>query len=165
MIALIVAMDKKGLIGKDNALPWHFPKDLKHFKQKTLNHTVVMGRKTYESIVASLGKPLPNRDNIVLTTQKRTFKGARVIHDLESYLKTIPKDHRLFIIGGRKVYEAALPHADVLYITHVDGEYEGDTFFPEVDYSQYRLVNKVEDPPLTFATYLRKGTDYDHRTL
>lgn len=160
MIALIVAMDKQGLIGKENALPWHYPEDLKYFKRQTLNHTVVMGRKTYESIIQVLNKPLPNRDNIVLTTQEKSFKGARVIHDLQAFLETIPADKTVFIIGGRSVYQAALPFVDRLYITHINQTFEGDMYFPSYDHAAFQVVKEDVVGDLTFSVYERKG---DHR--
>ncbi len=165
MVALIVAMDKQQTIGKNNALPWHFKEDLQYFKQKTLHKTVLMGRKTYESIVDKLGKPLPKRDNIVLTRQSKSFEGARVIHNIKAYLETIPNDMEVFIIGGKEVYEQSLPFVDVLYITHINDVYDGDTTFPEIDFQHYQLVKKEEKPPLTFAVYVRKGVQYDHDTL
>ncbi len=161
MIAFVVAMDKNGVIGKEGALPWHYPKDLKHFKELTLNHRVLMGRKTYDSIIQQLGKPLPKRENIVLTTQDKIFKGAKVIHDLKSYLETIPKEVPLYIIGGKTVYEAALPYVDRLYITHIEKAYEGDTYFPKLDYSQFNLIDKKTDEALIFAVYKRKAAAHD----
>jgi len=157
MIALIVAMDKNGLIGKNNELPWHYSKDLAYFKKTTKHKKVLMGRKTYDSIVEKLGKALPMRENIVLTRQPLKLKDAYVIHDLPSYLRKIPEEETLFVIGGRTVYEASLPYADRLYITHIDDVFEGDTYFPKVDFSKYRVVRKEENPPLTFAVYERKA--------
>ena len=87
MIAMVLAMDVHGLIGKNNDLPWHFPEDLKYFKSLTLNHTVLMGRKTFESIINRLGKPLPNRDNVVLTSKDIQYPNVQVIRDLDAFLK------------------------------------------------------------------------------
>ncbi len=156
MIALIVAMDQHGLIGKDNTLPWHYPEDLKYFKKTTLNHTVVMGRKTYDAIVSKLNKPLPNRDNVVLTTQNKPFKGARVIHNLSAYLETIPEDQTVFIIGGRTVYQAALPFVDRLYMTHINQTFEGDTYFPDYDKTLFQEIKRNTAGDLTFSVYERK---------
>ncbi len=156
MIAFVVAMDQKGLIGKDGALPWHYPKDLAFFKSLTLNERVLMGRKTYDAILKQLGRPLPRRENIVLTTQAKRFEGAKVIHDLPAYLETIPKDMNLFVIGGKTVFEAAMPYVDKLYITHIQKTFEGDTYFPKLDYSQFNLIDKKIDGDLIFATYRRK---------
>ncbi len=156
MIALIVAMDRNGLIGKDNELPWHFPEDLDYFKRVTKHKKVLMGRKTYESIVDKLGKALPLRENIVLTRQRLKLEDAYVINDLPAYLRKVPEEDTLFVIGGRMVYEASLPFADRLYITHIDGAYEGDTYFPTVDFSKFEIVQKEKRPPLTFVVYERK---------
>ncbi len=165
MIALIVAMDENRLIGKDNQLPWHYPEDLKYFKEKTMNETVIMGRKTYEAIVNHLGRPLPKRDNIVLTRQERSFPGARVIHDLKAYLETIPRDKTVFIIGGSSVYAAALPFADRLYITHIGGTYSGDTYFPDYDETKFAKIASETCGNLSFAVYQRKDTTYDYNLL
>ncbi len=162
MIALMVAMDKNRVIGHKGSLPWHYKEDLQYFKEKTLNHPVIMGRKTYESILRSLGKPLPKRENIVLTRQDKTFKGARVIHDLPAYLETIPKEMTVFVIGGAEVFELALPYADRLYITHIDKAFEGDTYFPDVDLTGYNLIESQVKGDLRFAVYQRKGAPYDH---
>lgn len=161
MIALVVAMDKNGVIGKDGALPWHYPKDLKFFKRLTLHHRVLMGRKTYDAILKQLGKPLPKRENIVLTTQNKSFQGAKVIHDLDHYLETIPNDVPLYIIGGRTVFKAALPYVDRLYITHIEKAYSGDTYFPTIDYTQFNLIDKKRHGDLIFAVYDRKEAAYD----
>lgn len=166
MIAIIVAMDQNGVIGKNNALPWYYPEDLKFFKRKTLNHTVIMGRKTYDSIIDTLGKPLPNRKNVVLTTQKKPRAGVDVIHDLTSYLHTLNPNEKHFVIGGKSVYEQTLPYADVLYITKINQVYDGDTYFPDYNKENYILIETKEDGPLTFETYLRKeAKNHDHITL
>ena len=131
-IALIAAVAGKNLvIGKDGDLPWHFPADLKHFKATTVNHTVLMGRKTYQSILNRLGKPLPGRRNIVLT-RDRNFRDERVtvIHDLSEIPRT---EETLFVIGGAEIYRQTLPLADQLYITHIEQEVPGDAFFPPID--------------------------------
>jgi dihydrofolate reductase len=131
-IALIAAVAGKNLvIGKDGDLPWHFPADLKHFKATTVNHTVLMGRKTYQSILNRLGKPLPGRRNIVLT-RDRNFRDERVtvIHDLSEIPRT---EETLFVIGGAEIYRQTLPLADQLYITHIGQEISGDAFFPPID--------------------------------
>jgi dihydrofolate reductase len=141
MISLIVACDKNFCIGKDNQLLYHIPEDLRYFKQKTLDKVVIMGRNTYQSI----GKPLPNRTNIVLT-KDATFSPDGcyiydsiddIIHEYNSY--ALP-DEEVFVIGGQSIYEQFLPHADRLYITHIDHEFEADSYFPHVDFSQWDLV-------------------------
>lgn len=128
MISHVVAYGLKREIGKDNTLVWHLPDDLKHFKAVTTGGTVVMGRKTYESI----GKALPNRRNIVVTTD-RSFeaKGVDVWHDL-TRLEQLQEDEEIFIIGGATLFEQTLPYTDRLYVTEVDGVFEADTYYPEV---------------------------------
>lgn len=156
MISIIVAISKNNVIGKDNALPWHYKEDLQYFKQVTLNKTVVMGRQTFESIVSRLQKPLPSRHNVVVTKNKEfSYPGVEVIHDLEDYLKS-PHEEELFIIGGKSIYAATLDKVDRLYITHIMKEYDGDTHFPEVDYSKFELISKEDQGELSFCVYQRK---------
>ncbi|MDD3171845.1 MAG: dihydrofolate reductase [Bacilli bacterium] len=155
MISIIVAIGKNNLIGKGNDLPWHYPEDLKYFKEKTLNKTVLMGENTFYSIVNRLGKPLPNRRSIVATlTPDFKYPHVEVINDLIPFLK---EEHReeIFIIGGKQIYKLALPYADRLYITHVNKDYDGDVFFPEIDFDNYSLISKKEVGELTFCIYQR----------
>lgn len=125
MLSFIVAMDENNVIGKDNDLPWYLPNDLKYFKKMTSGHTIIMGRKTFESI----GRPLPNRKNIVLTRdQQYKAEGCTVIHsvdELESYLH----EDEVFLIGGAELFKTTLPKADRLYITRIHATFDGDTFF------------------------------------
>lgn len=123
----IVAMTEKRVIGKGGDLPWRLPADLKFFKKTTLGHPIVMGRKTYDSI----GKPLPKRKNIILTKdQEWSAEGVDIINKPED-LFCLPIDsEKVFIIGGAEVYQLYLPYLDELIITHVERDYEGDTFFP-----------------------------------
>ncbi len=166
MIAFIVAMDENGLIGRDNALPWHYKEDLKFFKEKTLNHTVIMGRKTFDSIFDKLKTPLPKRKNVVLTSQNIEIDGATVIHDLKAYLNTLEENQLHFIIGGKSLYEQAFDFVDVLYITKIHKTYEGDTYFPEYDKNQFKLLRKEAKGPLTFETHVKKGAKHnDHIIL
>lgn len=155
MIAAIVAMDKHGLIGREGELPWHYKEDLAYFKQTTLNHTVLMGRVTYESIVKQLGKALPHRSNVVLSHTLTSLPDAQVIHDLPSYLSRVPKEMTVFIIGGAQLYEQSLSLCDRLYITHIDEDYKGDTYFPAIEWSQWQCLNKRTEGSLTFAVYER----------
>ncbi|MFC5271932.1 dihydrofolate reductase [Adhaeribacter terreus] len=131
MIALVVAMAENNVIGKNNQLIWHLPADLKHFKNLTSGHPIIMGRKTYESI----GKPLPNRTNIVITRQE-DYKpeGVLVAHSLSEGLMLAQQlDTNIFVIGGAEIYKQAMFLADTIYLTEVHHEFEGDTFFPEID--------------------------------
>ena len=154
MKAIMVAMDKNGVIGNNNDLPWHYKEDLAYFKRMTLGKTVLMGRKTFESIQRRLGKPLPKRHNVVLTRQNTLFEGAEVIHDIVEYLKTC-RDN-VFVIGGAQVFEAALPYVDYLYITHINATYKGDTYFPQYDKSAFEKISSRIEGPLEFAVYQRK---------
>lgn len=157
MIAYVVAYSKNRVIGKDGKLPWHLPNDICHFKNITEGNTVVMGRQTYLSI----GKPLPNRKNIVMTRSK-DFRpaGVEVVHTKEEVL-AYPED--LYIIGGAQIYALFFDVVDRLYITEIDTIVEGDTFFPDWDRKQFRLIDKKEGVldeqntyPHTFYTYERK---------
>jgi dihydrofolate reductase len=137
MISILVAFDQQGTMGKNNRLPWRLPEDLAYVKKLTMGHTLVMGRKTYES----MGKPLPGRNNVVLT-RNRDFKadGCSVVYTIEDALKS--DDDEIFIFGGAEVYKLALPYTDRMYITEIEENFYGDTFFPEVDWSNWELVSK-----------------------
>lgn len=140
-IALIVAAaGKKRVIGKDGDLPWHFSSDLRFFKEKTLGHDVLMGRKTYQSILNRLGKPLPGRRNIVLTRDK-SFQDQRVtiIHDVSEIPKQVDQYKTMFIIGGAEVYRQTMNLADTIFLTHIEQEIVGDAFFPEIDPTVWKL--------------------------
>jgi dihydrofolate reductase len=140
MISLIAAIGKNNELGKDNTLLWKLPADMEHFKKITSGHPVIMGRKTFESI----GKPLPNRQNIVITRDKTYMRDSvDVVHSLEEAIKsaeTSPQPSpgkgegaEIFIIGGAEIYKQAMPLADKLYITHIDAEDKNtDSFFPEI---------------------------------
>lgn len=137
MISLVVAMDRNGLIGRDGDLPWRLPNDLKHFKRLTVGKTVLMGRKTW----ISLGRPLPDRDNWVLTRDPQfAAEGCRVFHRLEDALAAHAGDE-LMVIGGAELYRQTLPLAQRLYVTEVDARLEGDTHFPALDATQWRQVS------------------------
>ncbi|OGI38484.1 MAG: hypothetical protein A2140_10310 [Candidatus Muproteobacteria bacterium RBG_16_62_13] len=136
MISIIAAMALNRVIGRDNGLPWHLPADLAHFKQITSGHTVILGRRNYESI----GRPLPNRQNIVVTRQPGyTAAGCSVAGDLCRALALACHDPEIFIIGGADIYRQMLPHAERLYLTIVQAAPAGDTFFPSFDRGQWRL--------------------------
>lgn len=136
-ISIVCALDTIRAIGKENALIWHIPEDLKHFKQLTVNHPVIMGRRTYESI----GKLLADRTNIIVTRNENyEVEGAIVAHTLEDAIAQAKKVERLeiFIIGGSSIYEEAIKIADKLYLTLVAGKHKADAYFP--DYSEFRTV-------------------------
>ena len=129
-LAIISAMDRNGLIGAGNTLPWNLPADLAHFKKLTLGHPVIMGSNTWNSLPK---KPLPGRQNIVLSrTMAKDMPECDVARSLDEAL-SMAKGERVFIIGGASVYQEALPRTDVLYLTRIDGEFEGDTHFPKLD--------------------------------
>jgi len=124
-------------------MPWYLPEDLKHFKRLTSGHPVVMGRKTFESIIATLGRPLPSRENIVITRSRGWSRaGCTIVHSLDAALFAAKNSADVFVIGGAEIYALALPSAERLYLTEIDREFEGDTFFPEFDRSQWREVSR-----------------------
>lgn len=147
MLSIIVAVAESGVIGDRNSLLWHISEDLKHFKALTTGHPVLMGRKTYESI----GRPLPNRTNVVITRQSIEIPGCRVVHSLDEALALFGPDEELFVIGGGEIYAQALPRAERLYLTRVFRNYEGDTRFPNWNEDEWRLAGSE-----TFAC----GKDY-----
>ncbi|OMP65672.1 dihydrofolate reductase [Domibacillus epiphyticus] len=133
MISFIWAQDENGLIGKDNSLPWHLPEDLKFFKKTTLGHPIVMGRKTYESI----GRPLPGRENIILTGDPLyKAEGCTIVHSVEDVLDKA-KNEEVFVTGGAGVFKAFLPHVDRLYVTHIHHVFEGDTYFRSIQWDDF----------------------------
>ena len=157
MIIHVVAIGSNREIGKDNALLWRLPDDLKQFKAVTTGQTVVMGRKTFESI----GRPLPNRRNIVVTSD-RTFSadGVDVWHDLESLDTETTED--FYIIGGATLYEQTMPATERFYVTEVDGRFEADTFYPAlpkglvVTEEQFHPKDERHDHSFTFRKYDKK---------
>jgi glycine hydroxymethyltransferase len=150
MLSIIVAMDPNRVIGNQGRLPWNLPEDLQHFKQATQEKTVIMGRKTFQSI----GRPLPNRVNIVMSSTLQPQEGVVVCKSMvEALEKAKQQGKDIFVIGGSRVYEAALPLADQLIISHVKQSYEGDTLFPKFDASAWKLVQEQEYPEFTVRTY------------
>ncbi|MDN5478175.1 MAG: dihydrofolate reductase [Chryseobacterium sp.] len=140
MTTIVVAMGEKNEIGFDNKLLWHLPTDLKHFKDLTSGHPIIMGRKTYESI----GKALPNRTNIVISRKKNWFEeGILIVGSIKEALKFAKKiDENIFIIGGGKIYEQTIDMADKLEVTLVKADLEADTFFPKID---MKIWKKTEE--------------------
>nr|WP_297531776.1 dihydrofolate reductase [Thalassolituus sp.] len=144
---MIVAVAENGVIGRNNALPWYLPNDLKYFKQTTMGKPVIMGRKTYESI----GKPLPGRTNIVITRQADYQpEGVKVVSSVEAARELaesvclIDGQEEAMIMGGAEIYTLALPHTDRLYLTEVHADVEGDAFFPEYDKSLWQEVARED---------------------
>ncbi len=142
-IALIVATDLQNGIGANNQLIWHLPADLKYFKQLTTGHAIIMGRKTYDSI----GRPLPNRNNIVITRNKTwQAEGVTVVHSLQEAIETC-KNNDSFIIGGAEIYQQALNFVEVLYVTQVHKTFEiADTFFPKIDSNIWQETARIKNP-------------------
>lgn len=139
MISIIVAQAKNRVIGNANDLPWYLPADLVRFKQLTTGHAVIMGRNTLESIVARLGQPLPNRRNIVLT-RDQIYKsdGIEIVHSVDEAIELAGSEREAFVLGGAQVFEAFLPHVDKIYLTQVDADINGDTFFPELKLDEWQ---------------------------
>jgi dihydrofolate reductase len=138
-VYLVAAIARNGIIGARGKLPWHLPEDLRHFKQLTLGHPVIMGRRTWES----LGKPLPGRENIVISRRQGfDAPGASVAMSLQAAIALCVGESVAFIIGGAAIYAAALPLADGLVLTEIDRDYEGDTRFPEWDRHAWRVSQK-----------------------
>lgn len=144
MISIIVAQDTNRVIGKDNDLPWHLPNDLKRFKQLTTDHPVIMGRKTFQSIVGRIGHPLPDRDNIVVSSTLEDVEGVTIATSLDDALSYTLPEEEVFVIGGSRLFNEALERADRIYLTQVDAEVDGDTYFPELDPSEWHTLN-IED--------------------
>ncbi len=150
-LAMIAALSVNGVIGIGNELPWHLPDDLRHFKRHTLGKPIIMGRKTFESI----GKPLPGRTNIVLTSRKNwSPQGVAVVAALDEALvlaKSIVEEQggeEVMVIGGAQIYRLALPHCSRLYLTRVAVTIEGDAFFPDLNPDEWREAERVEGSPL-----------------
>jgi len=140
MISMIAAVAGNGVIGKENKLPWNLPADMAYFRKITMGHTVVMGRRTFESI----GGPLPGRCNIILTGNRNYHPGnCIVMHSVEEVLE-YGKDRDIFIIGGAEVYKSFMNRADMLYITLIDRDFEGDAYFPEIDKSKWTVASRTE---------------------
>jgi len=142
MIHLLVAKSDNNVIGQDNQLIWHLPNDLKHFKEITTGHPIIMGRKTFESI----GRILPNRTNIIITRNRNySIENAKVAHSLNEALELAKEiDENIFIIGGGKIYEQAIDFADILEVTEVHENFEGDTYFPEIDLNVWKEISRIK---------------------
>jgi dihydrofolate reductase len=159
-ITLVVAAADNGVIGRDNALPWHLPEDLKRFKRVTLGKPIVMGRKTFESI----GKPLPGRLNIVMTREVDYRRdGVTVVHDVEGALLAAGAAEEMMIIGGSDLFRLFLPRAAGVHLTRVHGDVAGDVFWPALDGPEWRVVESEKFAaderhayPMTFESWERR---------
>jgi len=160
MISLIWAMDNNHLIGANNQMPWgisDIPADMAWFRKHTLGKPVLMGRKTYESI----GKPLPNRRNIILSRQEDlNIEGCEVIHNLDDALAMF-QDEELMVMGGVEIYALALPFADKLYITHINHDFDGDAWFPNVDMQLWKRQHSESHTPDEKNKYAHQFETYE----
>jgi dihydrofolate reductase len=167
-ISIIVAASENNVIGRDGSIPWHLPDDLKYFRKKTEGHPVIMGRKNFESIVKALGKPLPNRENIIVTRES-TYEAddCEIASSLEEAIMYGHKDNdkeEIFIIGGGEIYKQAMELSNYLYLTRVHAWIAGDVVFPEIDPEVWEEVEREEHPAdtkhkfaFTYITYKRKN--------
>ena len=160
MLTLIAAAGDNNELGKNNDLVWHLPDDFKRFKKLTSGHHIIMGRKTFDSFP----QPLPNRTHVVITRQENFKKpGIIVVHSLERAIELTKDDPQPFVIGGGEIYKMAMDVADKIELTRVHGEFEADTFFPEIDKSQWKLISEEfhekdekHQYAFTYLTYERK---------
>jgi dihydrofolate reductase len=151
---IIAAVAENGVIGKDGDIPWHYSEDLKHFKQKTTNHSVIMGRKTYFSLPEDF-RPLPDRKNIVLSRSNPELpESVNLANSLEESWE-IAENHsgKAFIIGGAGVYEQAMKESDKMILTRIHEEYEGDTYFPEWNKENWEEIERDDREELSFVEY------------
>lgn len=162
IISIIAAVGQNRAIGKDNKLLWHISADLKKFKSLTTGHAIIMGRKTFESI----GKPLPNRTNIIVSRNENyKIDGCITLNSLDNALKQAKDESEVFIIGGGELYKQALPLAHKMYLTMVFDDFDADTFFPEFDEDEWIVLNEIVVLPdesnsyhYAFKEYQRKNT-------
>ena len=156
-ISIIVAMSKNRVIGVKNSLPWHISEDLKRFKRLTTGYPIIMGRKTFESI----GKPLPERRNIVISrNQNLKLQDVEVVKSIEDALKICSSENLIYIIGGEQIYNLAMPYANNIHLTEVNKEVEGDAFFPEFDKKEWKEIARenskdFNDTSYSFVEYRR----------
>jgi len=140
-ISMVVAMDAKGVIGRDNGLPWHLPADLQHFKRTTMGKPILMGRKTHESI----GRSLPGRTNIVITRDSGyQADGCVVVHSIDAALEAAGDQDEIMVIGGAEFYRQVLPRTDTIYLTRIHESFDGDTRFPDLNAADWREVERSD---------------------
>jgi dihydrofolate reductase len=142
-ISIVVAIAQNNAIGKNNNLLWHLPNDLKHFKEITTGGTIIMGRKTYDSV----GRPLPNRRNIIITRQQIEIPGCDVVHSLDAALDLCSDTSEVFIVGGAEIYKLALALTNRIYLTIVHQDFEADTFFPEINADLWTETERQDYEP------------------
>ena len=142
-VTIVVAIAENYAIGKHNQLLWHMPADLRHFKQITSGHTVIMGRKTYDSV----GKPLPNRRNIIITRQDIIIPGCEVVKSVDAALELCKGEEEVFIVGGAEIYKLAMNKTDRIYLTIIHHSFDADSFFPEIDYMEWKETAREDHRP------------------
>src|SRR5579863_5351424 len=143
IVSIIVAIGENNAIGKNNQLLWHMPADLKHFKTKTSGHTIIMGRKTFDSV----GKPLPNRRNIVVTRQDIKIEGCEVVKSIYDAIALCKGEDEVFIGGGAEIYRQAMDKTDRIYLTIIHKVFDADTFFPEIDFTKWVETSHKDHQP------------------
>ena len=149
-VSIIVAMSKNRVIGVKNSLPWHISEDLKRFKRLTTGYPIIMGRKTFESI----GKPLPERRNIVISrNQNLKLQDVEVVKSIEDALKICSSENLIYIIGGEQIYNLAMPYANNIHLTEVNKEVEGDAFFPEFDKNEWKEIARENSKDFIDTSY------------
>ncbi len=163
MLSIIVAVAKNNVIGKNNQLIWHIPEDLKRFKKITTGKTIIMGRKTFES----LGRVLPNRKHIVLCNDAKMQidnENVEILKDISEIKPYIQSKEEHFVIGGATIYQLLMPYANKMYITHINQEFEGDVYFPKINLNEWNVIEKEkgiqnEENPYDYEyiTYIRKN--------
>ena len=154
MISIIVALARNRAIGLNGNLIWHLSADLKYFKRVTTGHTVIMGYKTFLSLPNQ--RALPNRRNIIISSHlEQAPEGFELAHSIQEAINMVHDEEETFVLGGGSIYEQFLPHADKLYLTRIDKEFEADTYFPYIDFDEWNLidVNVVDEDPQVDFTY------------
>jgi dihydrofolate reductase len=142
-VTIVVAISENNAIGKNNQLLWYLPADLKHFKNITTGHTVIMGRKTYDSV----GKALPNRRNIIITRKNITIEGCEVVKSIEDALALSGGEEEVFIVGGAEIYKQSIHLTDRIYLTIVHQKFDADSFFPEINYDEWQETEREDHQP------------------
>ncbi|CAK0757754.1 Dihydrofolate reductase [Gammaproteobacteria bacterium] len=153
-----VAVANNSVIGKNNDLPWYFPEDLMHFKKITFGQVLLMGRNTFESIMKRLGKPLQNRKNVVITRQLdyKAPKEVLIFHDVLLAIQSLSQAQQdIYVIGGEQIFRQLLPFCGLAYITHIHDNYEGDAFFPKINWHDWEKIAEEKYDGFSFVTYAR----------
>lgn len=156
LISLIAAMDNTRVIGNNNDIPWRLPKEWQYVRKMTMGHPIILGRKNFESI----GRALPGRRNIILTRDTNyTAEGCEIAHSVPDAIKLCQNEEEIFVFGGEQIYKLFLPYVEKMYITQIDHEFDGDTFFPEVDYGEWNEVSVQQgitdqENPYTYFFYV-----------